>query len=128
MEREPYFLTLEHVEAIHTRSLAEHGGAAGTRDAGGLESAVLQPQHVHFYLQEDLFEIAAAYAYHIAEAQAYLDGNKRTAIASALIFLEANGIETTGINPMELYQPMIDVAASRLDREGLASQMRQLFS
>lgn len=127
MAREPFLLTAEAVEAIHTRSLAEHGGATGIRDAGGLESAVMQAHNVHLYLQGDLFEMAAAYAYHIAEAQAYLDGNKRTAIASALIFLELNGIETTGIDPMVLYQPMMDVAASRMDRAGLAVRMRELM-
>ncbi|MFT7171936.1 MAG: death-on-curing protein [Paracoccaceae bacterium] len=128
MEREPFFLTLKHVEIIHARSLLEYGGAEGTRDPGGLESAVLQAQNVYYYLGGDHFELAAAYAYHIAEAQAYLDGNKRTAIAPALIFLEGNGIETTNIDPMELYQPMIEVAAGRLDREGLAQRMRELFS
>lgn len=128
MPRLPLFLTLEQVEAIHVRSLVEHGGAGGIRDAGGLESAVMQPQNVHYYLGGDLFNIAAAYAFHIAEAQAYLDGNRRTAIASALIFLEINGIETTGIDPMELYQPMIDVSAGKLDREGLTARMRDLFA
>jgi len=128
MEQEPIFLNLEHVEAIHRRSLIEHGGADGVRDAGGFEAAVLQPRNVYNYLNGDLFEMAAAYAFHIAEAQAFLDGNKRTAIASALIFLEINGVETTGIDSMELYQPMIEVAASKLDREGLAQIMRALFA
>jgi len=128
VEREPAFLTLRQVEMIHARSLLEHGGATGIRDEGALESAVQQPQNVQYYLKGDLFEIAAAYAYHIAEAQAYLDGNKRTAIASALIFLEGNGIETTGFDPMVLYRPMIDVAASRLERVGLAELMRDLMS
>jgi death-on-curing protein len=124
---EPFFLALEQVEAIHKRSLLEHGGADGVGDPGGLESAVMQPRNVYHYLGGDLFEIAAAYAYHIAEAQAYLDGNKRTAIACALVFLECNGIETTRIDPMDLYQPMIDISARRLDREGLAERLRQLF-
>lgn len=128
MPQEPRFLSLDQVEAIHIRSLGEHGGSDGVRDAGGLESAVMQPLNVYHYLGGDLFEFAAAYAFHIAEAQAYLDGNKRTAIASALIFLEVNGIETTGIDPMELYQPMIDVSAGKLDREGLGVRMRELFA
>jgi death-on-curing protein len=127
MPEEPFFLDLEHVEAIHDRSLAEHGGAAGIADPGGFESAVMQPRNVYHYLRGDLFEIAAAYAYHIAEAQACLDGNKRTAVASALLFLECNGINTTGIDPMELYQPMIDISAHRLDREGMAKRLRELF-
>lgn len=113
--------------AIHERSLVEHGGTVGVRDSGGLESAVMQPINVHYYLDGDLFDLAAAYAFHIAEAQAFLDGNKRTAIASALIFLEINGIATTEIDPMALYLPMIDISAGHLDRESLAGKMRELL-
>lgn len=127
MPEEPFFLELEHVGAIHRRSLEEHGGSDGIGDPGGLESAVMQPRNVYHYLGGDLYRIAAAYAYHIAEAQAFIDGNKRTAIASALVFLECNGIGTTGIDPMALYQPMIDISAHRLDREGLAERLRELF-
>ncbi|MCW1915954.1 type II toxin-antitoxin system death-on-curing family toxin [Luteolibacter sp. GHJ8] len=128
MAEEPFFLSLDHVEAIHRRSLAEHGGAAGIADPGGLESAAMQARNVYHYLRGDLFEIAAAYAFHIAEAQACIDGNKRTAAASALIFLECNGVDTTRIDPMKLYQPMIDISAHRLDRAGMAKVMRELFS
>ncbi len=63
----------------------------------------------------------------LREAQGYIDGNKRTAVASALIFLEINDVSTTKINPMELYQPMIEVSGGKLDREGLALRMRELF-
>lgn len=87
----------------------------------------MQPRNVHHYSGGDLFEIAATYAYHIAEAQAYIDGNKRTAIASALVFLECNGVDTTGIEPMELYQSMIDISVHLLDREGLGEKLRELF-
>lgn len=128
MQREPFFLSMEHVAAIHHRSLAEHGGASGVRDEGGLESAMMQSRNVHHYLAGDLFEIATAYAYHIAEAQACLDGNKQTAIACALIFLECNGVETTNMEPMDLYEPMIAISAGRLDREGLARRFRELFN
>ena len=128
MDQEPIVLDLEHVQAIHARSLIEHGGADGIRNAGGLKAAVTQARNVYYYLGGDLFELAAAYAFHIAEAQAYLDGNKRTAVATALIFLEANEIGTTDNDPMALYQPMIDVAKGSLDREGLAEVMRKLFA
>lgn len=60
----------------------------------------------------------------LRQAQAYLDGNKRTAVACALVFLECYRIETTGIDPMELYQPMIDITLHRLDRAGLAERLR----
>ena len=59
----------------------------GLRDRNLLESAIAQPLNVYFYADADLYEIAAAYAYHIAGSQAYLDANKRTGIQAALIFL-----------------------------------------
>jgi death-on-curing protein len=71
--------------------------------------------------------MGAAYAFHIAEAQAYLDGNKRTAVAAALTFLEANGVATDGAEPMALYPDMIAIAAGELDRPGLARRIRELF-
>ncbi len=124
---EPRFLSLEQIEKIHERSLATYGGLAGTRDPGGLEAAAMHPRNVFYYEGGDLFEIAAAYAFHIAEAQAYLDGNKRTAAASATIFLKGNGVTIEEIDPMALYAPMIAVAERKLDRPGLAKKLRKLF-
>ena len=82
----PAFLSREIIDALHARSLEAYGGLTGVGDDGGLQSAIFAPQNVYFYENGDLFEVAAAYAFHIAEAQAYLDGNKRTAVASALVF------------------------------------------
>ena len=73
---EPSFLTLEHVEAIQKEGIERFGGILGIRDKGSLESAIFHPQNAYFYGGGDLFDVAAAYAYHIAEAQAFLDGNK----------------------------------------------------
>jgi len=64
------------------------------RDQGLLEGAVMQARQDYYYGNVDLCGIAAAYAYHIAEVQAFLDGNKRTAVSAALVFLEMHGIET----------------------------------
>jgi death-on-curing protein len=123
----PAFLSLELIDELHARSLAEHGGMDGVGDPGGLESAALAAQNVYLYERGDLFEMGAAYAFHIAEAQAYLDGNKRTAVAAALTFLEANGVATDGAEPMALYPDMIAIAAGELDRPGLARRIRELF-
>lgn len=128
MPSEPLFLNVEQVFTIHHRSLLEHGGMSGVRDQGGIEAAVSQPRNVSLYLSGDLFDLAAAYAFHIAEAQGFIDGNKRTAVASALIFLEINEISTTKIDSMELYQPIIEISGGKLDREGLALRMRELFA
>lgn len=74
---EPRFLTLEEVFVIHEESLGSYGGLDGIRDKNLLESAVMMPQSSFGgeYLHTDLFEMAAAYAFHIAENQPFLDGN-----------------------------------------------------
>lgn len=86
----PSFLSLKQVMALHRRSLAEQGGMDGVRDPGAVDSALASAQNTRLYAGGDIFDIAAADALHIAEAQAFLDGNKRTAIASAIAFLAAN--------------------------------------
>lgn len=78
-----------------------------------------------FYGRGDLYDVAAAYAFHIAEAQAFIDGNKRTAVSAALSFLGKNGepvLEDDG----SIYQAMIDIANHRLDKPGLAAIFRRL--
>jgi len=69
------------------------GGLHGLRDENALESAIAAARNVYLYGGGDPYEIAAAYAYHIAESQAYLDGNKRTGAQAALIFMEGCGID-----------------------------------
>jgi death on curing protein len=85
---EPDFLTLEDVLLIHEQQLERYGGSPGIRDRGLLESAVAQPQAGFGgkYVHESIFDMAAAYAFHIAENQPFVDGNKRAALASALCF------------------------------------------
>ena len=124
---EPEFLTWEAVLYLHERSLAEHGGRAGIRNRGLVESAIAQPQQDYFYGGADRFAIAAGYAFHIAQAQAFLDGNKRTAIAAALTFLNLNGVATRGHGD-ELYTAMIAIAVRRLDKPGLAALLREFFA
>ena len=123
---EPLFLSLEQVEILHRRSLLLHGGGTGTRDQGGLESAVFQPQQLYFYGQPDLYDLAAAYAFHIAESQAYIDGNKRTGAAAALTFLEMNGVRTQA-EPDALEQAMIGIAKHEMTKADLAQRFRELF-
>ena len=91
----PLFLDLDHVLRTHRSVIAEYGGAEGVRDAGLLHSAVAMPQASFGgeYLHKDLFEMAAAYLYHIVQNHPFLDGNKRTGAATAIIFLAINGVE-----------------------------------
>jgi death-on-curing protein len=84
-------------------------------------------ENVYHYGGGDLYEIAAAYAYHLAESQAYFDGNKRTAVQAALDFLEINGIDTERLPELETYEAMIRVATHELDRMGLASFLRKVL-
>ncbi|RJO70484.1 MAG: type II toxin-antitoxin system death-on-curing family toxin [Myxococcales bacterium] len=121
------FLDLEIVLQIHEEQLAEFGGAEGLRDKGLLESAIAQPEATFGgeYVHSDLFHMAAAYAFHIAQNQPFVDGNKRTGLLAATTFLDLNGISLE--TPTErLYQAMIDVAERRLDKEGLAKLLREL--
>ncbi len=122
----PVFLALDQVMRAHRRSLDEHGGIDGVRDPGAIESALAAAQNTWLYRDADRFEIAATYAYHLAESQAFLDGNKRTAIASALMFLDLNGAYATP-NQGELYDAMIAIAARRMDKAGLAAVLRKQF-
>ena len=124
---DPVFITFEQVLRAHEHSLQLHGGSAGIRDEGLLRSAVEQPLNDFFYGHGDLFAIAAAYAFHIAQAQAFLDGNKRTAITIALAFLEQNGIATDSATD-RLYDAMIGIAERRLTKADLAALFRELFN
>jgi death-on-curing protein len=120
-------MTRARVEAFHRRSLEDHGGQDGIRNEHGLESALAQPMNVYFYGQGDLYDMAAAYAYHLAESQPSIDGNKRTAVVTALMFLEGNGLSTSGITNAQLYDAMIAIAEKRLDKAGLAAVFRKQF-
>lgn len=124
---EPVFLSREAVDLIHEASLREFGGGDGLRNEHGLESALAQPMHEFYYREADLFQIAAAYAYHIAENQPFIDGNKRTGLLGALNFLAANGIAAN--EPVEeFYDAMIALAEKRLDKPGLAAVFRSHLS
>ena len=85
----------------------------------------MQPKATYHYGQGDLATIAAAYAFHIAQNQPFIDANKRTAVTSALAFLELNGVSTSAITDAELYDAMIGIAEKRIDKAGLAAIFRR---
>lgn len=124
---EPQFLTLDQVLEIHRAQLDHFGGQEGIRDQGALESAVAQPEagfgdaHLHTYP----FGMAAAYAFHLAENQPFVDGNKQAALDCALTFLEVNGISIEDPD-MVLYQAMIDVGNKKLSKKGLEDLFQKL--
>jgi len=122
---EPKFLTRAEVLYLHEESLRRYGGSAGIREPGMIESALGSAQNAFWYGGGGLFEIAAAYAFHIAESQAFIDGNKRAAAASAISFLRKNGIRFPK-DDGSVYQAMIEIAETRLDKKGLAAVLKQL--
>ena len=127
MSAEPDFLSVEDVIQIHDEQITAYGGTAGVRDQGLLESAAAMPRASfgEAYLHEDLAHMAAAYAFHLAQNQPFLDGNKRTGLVAALVFLDLNGI--TVLDPQEkLYDAMIAIAERRMDKDGLAELLREL--
>lgn len=123
---DPFFLSVADVEEIHRDAIAQFGGTLGLRDPGTLAAAVFQPQNAYCYGHADRHDIAAAYAFHIAEAQAFLDGNKRAAVGAALVFLEGNGI-ATDTDSMPVYDAMIGIARKEIGKPELAALLRKLF-
>ena len=85
------FLTKGDILAIHARALAEHGGATGILNEAGLESALVAAENRAWYEQADLPVCAATYAFHLCQAHAFVDGNKRVAAVVAEVFVLANG-------------------------------------
>lgn len=89
--KEPIWLNREDCLAIHEMMLSQHGGLAGVRDEGLLESALAKPQHLFVYTSPTLAEMAGSYAAGIILNHPFLDGNKRTGFLLAATFLELNG-------------------------------------
>ncbi len=123
-------LTVEAVKAIHREVLAAHGGAAGIRDQTLLESAAAAPQASMMGqpLISDPLEIAAAYLFYICRNHPFIDGNKRTALAACLVFLENNGLLPDRRLPIDDWEQFVlDVAASKIDRDETTRRHRKLL-
>lgn len=118
---DPEFLEVEDVFELHAESIERYGGDAGVRDQGLIESAVALPRQSFGgeYLHTSLFEMAAAYAFHLAENQGFVDGNKRAGLAAATAFLAMNGFDLIERDD-RLYTAMIALSSKTLDKAGLA--------
>ena len=130
MSEEWKHLTPAAVMAIHAEVLAAHGGAEGIRDEGLLESAVAAPQATFGGepLMAGAAEIAAAYLFYLCRNHPFVDGNKRTALAACLVFLGANGLLPSRKLPVDDWEALVlDVAASRLDREATTKRLKALL-
>lgn len=111
--------------AIHDRQLAEHGGGAGVRDEGLLQSALARPQQTYSYGDPppDLADLAAALAHGLARNHPFVDGNKRTAHVCYRVFLKLNGAELTATDE-DKYVRMLALADGSLDEAGFAEWLR----
>jgi death-on-curing protein len=120
------FLSLEEALQIHEQQIELFGGSHGLRDRGLLESALAQPQATFFgqYLHADLFAMAAAYLFHIAMNHPFIDGNKRVAAATAVVFLQLNGWIDTATDE-ELVDITLGVASGQIGKEQIADFFRQ---
>ena len=123
----PNFLTLAEAVQIHTDQIQRYGGQEGLRDRGLLESALAQPEASFGgeWLHGDLYAMAAAYAYHLCQNHCFVDGNKRTALACALVFLEMNRVAL--LDPSgKLEGALLKVASRKMSKEELANLFRDL--
>ena len=122
--------TVSAVKAIHAEVLAAHGGSAGLRDETLLESAVAAPQATMMgaALFSDPLEVAAAYLFYLCNNHPFVDGNKRTALATCLVFLSENGLLPEEKLNVDAWEAMtLAVASSELDREQTTVRLKKLL-
>ena len=112
------------LELLHDESLAEHGGAAGLRDDGLLESALARPRNLVAYGSPDIHELAAAYGVGLAKNHPFVDGNKRAAFLAVGLFLALNG-RRLNAPQADATLTMLAVAAGQMDEAAFAVWLRQ---
>ncbi len=122
----PTFLSLAEVLEIHQDQIARYGGEPGIHDLNLLESALGMPSAAvgGIYLHGDLFEMAAAYLYHLCQNHPFRDGNKRTAAVAALVFLDLNGYEFDA-SPGILFEFVLALASGMRSKSDAALFLRQ---
>ena len=120
------FLTVAEILLIHQDQISRYGGSLGLRDASLLSSATAMPeaQFSGKYLHEDLFEMAAAYLFHLCQNHAFIDGNKRVGLAACLVFLDLNGVFLEDTNG-GFYNMVIDITLGKIGKKEIASLLRE---
>ena len=122
----PIFLSLDEVIELHRDQIERYGGSAGIRDMGLLQSAIAMPQAGFGgqFLHADLFEMAAAYLFHVVQNHPFVDGNKRVGAAAAMVFLELNHVEVRVSNET-LVETLLAVAQGKLGKAAIAESLRK---
>ena len=121
---EPIWVPNQAVYIIHDRQIARHGGASGLRDEGLLQGALQRPINKWQYENSDTFGCAAAYAFGVAKARAFVDGNKRTAFVTSVTFLRLNGWHFL-TKPAEGVTFMEDLASGAVSEESFRNWLEQ---
>jgi len=119
------WVPLGALTAVHDRQISRHGGATGMRDSALLEMGCARAMNLAAYGEPDVFDIAAAYAFGISKAHAFVDGNKRTAFVASFTFLRLNGLNLRP-EPGEGVRMMEDLASSTVSEASFASWLRAL--
>jgi len=121
--KEPLWITYEQAIAIHSRQLRRFGGAPGLRDEGMLRSELERPVNKWRYEQSAMPELAAAYAYGLAKNHAFVDGNKRIAFMSMMVFLLKNDVAFSP-DPAESTAMIFSLAAGEVSEQSLTRWIR----
>ena len=121
---EIFFPEFDDILLIHAEIIKETGGSEGLRDANGLDSALKAAKNRFNYETEDLAKLAATYAYHLSQAHAFVDGNKRIAAVVAELFLDLNNAKLTATNE-EIIEFYLDIAASKLSRDDVEGKFAE---
>lgn len=124
MSAEPKWLGVKSVLIMHDEQLVEHGGAAGVRDLGLLDSALARPRNGWSYGETDLIALAALYAAGVMRNQPFVDGNKRTGFLAAYAFLYVNGLEIVA-DEGEVVAQCLGLAASEIGEAEFAAWLRE---
>jgi death on curing protein len=120
---EPVWVPATVVKAMHDAQLAEHGGAAGLRDHGLLESALARPRNLFAYGETDVCSLAAAYAAGIVKNHPFVDGNKRTAFLAGYVFLRRNGFDFEA-NEASTVAAVLALASGEATEAGFVNWLR----
>lgn len=124
---DPTWIPRVAVRAAHFEQLREHGGLQGIRDPNGLEAALARPINKNSYAPDsDVSDLAAAYAFGLVRGHCFADGNKRTGLAVALMFLDLNGFELSpDVNENEVVEVVLALAADDIDEPEFARWLRE---
>jgi len=121
------FLKTQQILILHERTINQHGGSHGLRDSGALESALAAAENRYHYENADLVMCAATYAYHLSQAHAFIDGNKRIASLAADAFLGLNNARLVAPDDEEIIKLFLQIASGEMTRDEVETKFAEWF-